>query len=168
MKPQTCENWNTGEVGCPCFEYQNCQVQWGSEIQPYQVRTFWRSNFKWSGISYGHSKPDYLKSLHFCQDFKWFLTKWHPFVWISNGWASGFQIPFKIQSICNPAFFWPFEIKTYPYLRSPLYLDTRCNLNLIHFHDLIWNIAADVDVIPEMGLQMSQNPRPATCVFCDL
>ena len=28
-----------------------------------------------------------------------FLTKWPPFVWISNGWVSGFQIPFKIQTI---------------------------------------------------------------------
>ena len=27
------------------------------------------------------------------------------FVWISNGWAYGFQIPFKIQTIWNPSSF---------------------------------------------------------------
>ena len=28
-------------------------------------------------------KPDFSKSGHFCLYFKWFLTKWRPFVWIS-------------------------------------------------------------------------------------
>ena len=27
-------------------------------------------------------KPDPSKSEHFCTDFKWFLTKWQPFVWM--------------------------------------------------------------------------------------
>ena len=42
----------------------------------------------------------------FCLDFKWFLTRWQPFVPISNTWASRFQIPFKIRIICNPTFFY--------------------------------------------------------------
>ena len=40
---------------------------------------------------------------------------------ISNGWASGFQIPLKIWSINNPTSFWPFKIHTIPDFRSPLY-----------------------------------------------
>ena len=58
-------------------------------------------------------KPDLSKPRHICPDFKWFLTKWRPFVWISvvfsiqnpdhlqpnlfltiwNPNLSGFQIP---------------------------------------------------------------------------
>ena len=57
-------------------------------------------------------KPEPSKSRHFCTDFKWFLTKWRPFVWISNGWAFRFQMPFQIQTICNPTSFGPFEIQT--------------------------------------------------------
>ena len=57
-------------------------------------------------------KPDHLKSRHFCKDFKWFLTKWPLFVRILKGWVSGFQILFKIQTICNPTSFGPFEIPT--------------------------------------------------------
>ena len=41
-------------------------------------------------------KPGNSKSGHFCSDFKRFLTKWRP----------QFQIPFKIQTICNPT---PFD-----------------------------------------------------------
>ena len=58
-------------------------------------------------------KPDHLKSRHFCPDFKWFLTKWLPFVRISNGWAFEFQNQFEIQTICNPTSLWPgFQIST--------------------------------------------------------
>ena len=64
---------------------------------------------------------NHSKSGRFCPDFKWFLTKWRPFVRISNGWASGFQIPFEIQTICNPTCFGPFEIQTRSDFRSPLY-----------------------------------------------
>ena len=67
-------------------------------------------------------KPDHQKSRHFCPNFKKFLTKWHPFNWIYNGLASVFQIPFEIQTICNPTSFWPFKIQTdSPDFRSPLY-----------------------------------------------
>ena len=53
-------------------------------------------------------KPDHSKSGCFCPDFKWFLTKWLPFVRISNGRASGLQIPFQILTIYNRTSFWPF------------------------------------------------------------
>ena len=46
-------------------------------------------------------KPNHSKPGHFRPDFKWFLTKWLPFVRISNGKASRFQIQFEIQTICN-------------------------------------------------------------------
>ena len=48
--------------------------------------------FIWSGFSYGYSfSPNHLT----------FLTKWQPFVWLSNGWASGFQNPLY----CNLIYF---------------------------------------------------------------
>ena len=28
----------------------NTRLQWGSEIWPFEIRTFWRSDFKWSGF----------------------------------------------------------------------------------------------------------------------
>ena len=49
------------------------------------------------------------------------LTKWQAIVKISNGWAPGLQIPFKIRTICNPTSFWPFKIQTSPDFRFPLY-----------------------------------------------
>ena len=58
--------------------------------------------------------------------FKWFLTKWQPFVRISNGWACGYQIPFVIRTICKPTFFEPFKIQTSPDFRSPQYFDLCC------------------------------------------
>ena len=47
-------------------------------------------------------KRDLSKFGHFCTDFKWFLTKWWKFVWISNGWASRFQSPIEIRTVGNP------------------------------------------------------------------
>ena len=88
-------------------------LQWGSEIQPFII---WRylKDFKLQ-FSNGRAlaiaiaivptiqKLENLKSRCLCPDFKWFLTKWGQFVRISNGWASGFHIPFEIQTICNPS-----------------------------------------------------------------
>ena len=71
-------------------------------------------------------KLDHSKFGCFCLDFKWFLTKWRPFVWISNGWEILFQIPFEIGTICNPTSFWPFEIQTNPDFRSLLYTNYQC------------------------------------------
>ena len=100
-------------------------IQWGSEIEPFEIRTFCRSDFKWSGFSYGypnHSKTGPFKIPMFCPDLNWLLTKCGSFVYISNSQASGVQIPFKIQTICNPTTFWTFEIQTSPNFRSPQYL----------------------------------------------
>ena len=77
-------------------------------------------------------KSDHSKFGHFCLDFKWFLTKWQPFIWISNGWASRFQIWFKIWTIFNPTSFGPFEIQASPDFRSPLKF---CDFSLTR---LVW------------------------------
>ena len=52
--------------------------QWGSKIRPFKIWIASRS------------------------DFKLFLTKWQPFVQILNGLAHGFEIPFKVWTICKP------------------------------------------------------------------
>ena len=121
-------------------------IQWRSEIWPFEIRKHlkswlfegWISNgpvFKWMGFSYGyspnHSKTGPFKIRTILSGFKMFLRKWHLFVWISNGWVSGFQIPFKIWTICNPTSFWPFKIQTSPDFRSPLY--NNLNTGLVHF-----------------------------------
>ena len=56
------------------------RIQWGSEIWPTEIRTVWRLDFKWSGLSYGYSYgyscgSNHSKTGHFCPCFKWFLTK---------------------------------------------------------------------------------------------
>ena len=103
------------------------QIQWGSEIQPFEIQKHLKNGHLMirfqivqflNGWALAMSlvpniwKLDRWKSGCFCLDFKWFWTKWQPFVRISNGWASRFQIPFKIQTICNPTSFWPFKIQT--------------------------------------------------------
>ena len=75
-------------------------------------------------------KPDHSKSGSFVWISKWFLTKWQPFVRISNGWAFRFQIPFKIQTMCKPTSFWPFEIQTCPDFRFQLSLFLFCSMTV--------------------------------------
>ena len=76
-------------------------------IWPFIIQTIWRFSFEWSSFQrFGWAltipmiltiwKPDCSKSWHFCHNFKWFLTKWRPFIHILNGWASRYQIPFEI------------------------------------------------------------------------
>ena len=117
-------------------------VLWGSEIRPFKIQTFLKvgfqmvqfSNgpvFKWSGFSSGYShRPNHLKTgpfkiRTFLSGFQIVFDKMAPFVWISNGWASRFQILFKIWTICNPTSFWPFEDQISPDFRSSLY----CKIN---------------------------------------
>ena len=98
-----------------------------SKSEAFEIQTIWRSNFKWSAFQ-GQAKalditcgPNHLKTGQFCLDFKWFLTKWQPFVQISNGWASSFQTPFEIQTIYKPTSNLPFKIHVSLNFRSPLY-----------------------------------------------
>ena len=102
---------------------------WNLSIQnpeTFEIRTFWRSDFKWSGFSYGyiyspnHWKTGPFKIWTFMTRFQWFLTKWWPYVRNSNG----FPITFEIQTICNPTSFQPFEIQTSQDFRPPLYSGT--------------------------------------------
>ena len=92
---------------------------------------------------------------HFCTDFKWFLTKWWPFVQISYGWASGFQILFEIQTICNPTSFWLVEIQTSPDFRSPLQF---CIL-LPNGPDLEWHLNTTIPDTKIMGSMKSAFSR---------
>ena len=64
---------------------------WNPET--FEIRTFRRSDFKWSAFSNGRALA----------------------------MASGIQIPFKIQTICNPTSFEPFEIQNRSDFRTPLY-----------------------------------------------
>ena len=54
-------------------------------------------------------------------NFSWFLTKWQPFVWISNSRAFGFQIQFAIRIIFKPTSFQPLKMQMHPDFKSPLY-----------------------------------------------
>ena len=93
------------------------------------MQTFWRSDFKCSGfqmvglqlILLLQSWPFKIRT--FLSGFQMLFDKWQPFVQISNGWASGFQIPSKIRTICNPTSFWPFDIQTSPNFIFLLHLD---------------------------------------------
>ena len=108
-----------------------------SEMGPFEIQKNLKSGlfegqilngpvFKWSGFNNGYSySPNHLKTRPFeTQTFlsrlQMVLTKWLPVVGISNGWASGFQIPFEIDTICNPTYFGPFKFYTVPDFRSPL------------------------------------------------
>ena len=107
-------------------------VRWGSEIWAFEIQQHFKSQLFEHGISNGWAlaiaialvptiqKLKHLNSGHFGLNFKWFLTKWRPFIRISNIWASRFQIPFEIQTIYSPTSFCRFEIQTSPDFRSPL------------------------------------------------
>ena len=126
------------EIKSFCPTMNSLSIQWWSEIRPFEIQKHLKSGlfegpisngpvFKWSGFSYGYSlnpnqsKTGLFKIRTFLFRFRMFFTKWLPFVRISNGQASGLQIPFKVQTICNPTSLWPLEIQTSPDLRSPLY-----------------------------------------------
>ena len=69
-----------------------------------------------------HSKTGPFKIQTFLSGFQMVLTKRQPFVLISNEWASGFQIPLEIWTICNPTSVQPFKILTWLVFRWLLYL----------------------------------------------
>ena len=89
--------------------------------------TNWNPDFLKVGfqmIRFSNSRAlaiNHSKIWTFLSGFQMVFDKMAAFVRISNGWASGFQIPFEIQTICNPTCFGPFEIQTRSDFRSPLY-----------------------------------------------
>ena len=87
-----------------------------SLVRPSQLVRTYQNNY-----SPNHSKNKPFKIRTFLSGFPMVLTKWGPFVRISNGRASGFQMPFEIQTICNPTCFGPLEMQTRLDFRSPLY-----------------------------------------------
>ena len=86
-------------------------VQWGSDIWPFEIRTFWRLDVKWHVfpmVSYNNGcrvptiwKPNHLKSGRFFRISNSF--------WQNGDHLSGFHIPFEILTICNPTSFQPFN-----------------------------------------------------------
>ena len=75
---------------CQIFSQMN--AQWGSEIRPLNIQKCLQIGitddqilnglfFKQSSCSHG---PHHLKTRQFCPNFQWFLTKWLPFVQISD------------------------------------------------------------------------------------
>ena len=78
--------------------------------------------FEWLGFSHGYSfSPNHLKTRIFkigthLSGFQMIFDKMAAICPILNGWASGFQNPFKIQTICNPTS----KIQTSLDFRSPL------------------------------------------------
>ena len=89
-------------------------IQWGSEIWKHLKSGLFEGPIlnglvlKGSGFSLGYSYgPNYSKSWHFCPDFKWFLTKWRPFV---MSWFQMVALPdFRSHS------------KSRPFANQPLY-----------------------------------------------
>ena len=57
----------------------------------------WFSNGQALAMDIATQKPDHSKSGCLCPDFKWFLTKWHPFVRISNAHSEPIQNPDHLQ-----------------------------------------------------------------------
>ena len=84
----------------------------GSEFRPLKIWKHLKSGFfkdqisngpvfKWWGFNNDYSfSPNHLKSGCFCRDFKMVFDNMADIC--QDGWASGFQINFEIQTICNP------------------------------------------------------------------
>ena len=110
------------------FSIQILPVQWGSEIRPFEIQKHLKSELLKVGFQMVQSsnvwalalRPNHLKTGPFEIQL---LKKWRPLVRISNCWASIFQIPFKIQTTCNPASFWLSEIQTSLDFRSKFFCD---------------------------------------------
>ena len=121
----------------PTFDLKSCQMEfwmlktsknqstaYSGDLKSDHLKSWniWNLDFFGGRISNGQDLAiNHSKSGCFFRILNGFLTKWRPFVRISNSWASGFQIPFKIRTSCNPTSFWPLKFQTNPDFRSPLY-----------------------------------------------
>ena len=112
-------------------------------------------------------KPDQSKSGHFCPDFKWFLTKWCPVVWISNNWVSRFQIPLEIPTIgSNPTSFWPFKIQTCLDFRYPLRFILK-QINSFHISFQLQHSSWIYENTPDLPPSRKSNfTSPMFCYLC--
>ena len=96
-------------------------IQWGSEIHPIKIRTFWRSDFKWPGFSYGYSySPNHSKTGP--SKIRMFLMGFQMvFFYKMEAIYSGFQtVGLPIQNL-QPHLFLTVWKQTCLDFRSPLY-----------------------------------------------
>ena len=110
LKSQTIHSPVSGEAGIQVFHIQIItvnlltltntkpfQIQWGSEIGALKIRTFWKSDYKWSRFKwYGYNLVPAIQNPDVFSQAQMVLTKWRPFVCISNCWASR---PFAFQPL---------------------------------------------------------------------
>ena len=92
------------------FYVYRTQIQLFENPESFEIWTFLKVGFQIVRFSNARAlamaiATNHLKSGQFHPYFKRIWTKWWPFVRIFIGWASGFQIPFEIWTICNPTSF---------------------------------------------------------------
>ena len=105
---------------------------WNLDLLKVGFQMVWFSNGRALAIVPTIRNPDIFVQItnyfwRYCKDteplYHYFMyslvSKQWPFVQISNGWASGFQIPFR--PFATQPVFWSFEIQTSPDFRSPLF-----------------------------------------------
>ena len=126
INPKSALIWMPDKLVSCIKDIKTGLLQWGSEIRPIEIGTFWRSDFKWSGLRCGysyspnHSKTRPFKILPFLSGFQMLFDKMAYLItfWIldKNGALKKiglvFRCPSKIGSLANQTFFTPFEDHT--------------------------------------------------------
>ena len=90
-------------------------VRWEPEIWPFEIRKHLKSGLFEGWISNGWALPMAIAKVP--EIWKWTIQNLDVLIPIPNGfwqngghgWASGFQIPFKIQTILQPNLFWTIQ-----------------------------------------------------------
>ena len=135
--------WKSIQIVDNCVRYSDpIWLQWRSEYWPFEYQTVWSSEFKW----FWYSNGLFMYFVSFILDWPFRYqqvhkkTRWHPFVWYSNGWpvpnSNCIWIPnlFGIQPLFDHlntkliwysdphcTYFLPFEYPTSPVIRLWLY-----------------------------------------------
>ena len=107
-----------------------CQVQCGSEIWSFEIQKHFKSWLFDGRISNGRAlamaiAPTIWKPDIFIWILNAFFTKWWPFVQISNGLASGYQIP---------------KPKSGPFATQPLIDHSKSRLVQISDSHCVWKV----------------------------
>ena len=118
INPKSALIWMPDKLVSCIKDIKTGLLQWGSEIRPIEIGTFWRSDFKWSGLRCGysyspnHSKTRPFKILPFLSGFQMLFDKMAYLItfWIldKNGALKKiglvFRCPSKIGSLANQTF----------------------------------------------------------------